>query len=102
MKQTYIIKGMSCNGCRNKVENLLAEVEGVSEVSVSLEKSRAEIKMENQIPLSVFEKALQAGGNYEISEMESSPETESEKTAESPAVISDAGLHTDKYQVFGM
>jgi cation transport ATPase len=36
MKHTYQITGMSCNGCRTKVEKTLNAIEGV-EAAVSLE-----------------------------------------------------------------
>ncbi|HET8855432.1 MAG TPA: heavy metal translocating P-type ATPase [Salinimicrobium sp.] len=67
MKHTYSISGMSCNGCRSHVEKALREVEGVSNVEVSLEKRLAVVEMERHIPISRFQDALEArGGNYVI------------------------------------
>ena len=67
MKHTYKITGMSCNGCRTHVEKTLSGVEGVTGVSVDLEKGAAEIEMEEHIPIERFEKELQAGkGDYHI------------------------------------
>lgn len=67
MKHTYKITGMSCNGCRNHVQESLAGVEGVSHVNVDLEKAEAEIEMERHIELEEFQQALkEAGGNYQI------------------------------------
>lgn len=67
MKHTYHIHGMTCNGCRNHVEGILAKVEGVSMVSVDLEKTEATIEMENHIPLEKFQEALKIdGGRYTI------------------------------------
>lgn len=54
----YSVSGMTCNGCRAGVEAKLGAVDGVTSVSVNLEKAEAEIVMENHIPLSVFQKAL--------------------------------------------
>ena len=61
MKHTYKITGMTCNGCRSHVEKTLSEVEGVTNASVSLEKSEAEISMQEHIKIEKFEAALQKG-----------------------------------------
>ncbi|WP_300442006.1 heavy metal translocating P-type ATPase [Christiangramia sp.] len=67
MKHTYKITGMTCNGCRSHVEEILNNVEGVINASVNLEKEEAEISMKEHIKVDVFEKALQKnGGNYHI------------------------------------
>jgi heavy metal translocating P-type ATPase len=67
MKHTYHIHGMSCNGCRNHVEETLSKVEGVNAVEVNLEKAEAVIEMEKHIPIKRFEKALEDdGGSYSI------------------------------------
>jgi Cu2+-exporting ATPase len=58
---------MTCNGCRSHVEETLAEVKGVSNVSVDLEKAEAAIEMEKHIPLATFQLALkEKGGRYSI------------------------------------
>ncbi len=70
MKHIYTISGMTCNGCRSHVENTLKDIKGVTTVNVNLEKSEAEIEMENHIPLETFQEALKSGGgNYEIHEL---------------------------------
>jgi Cu+-exporting ATPase len=67
MKHTYKIIGMSCNGCRNHVEDTLSKVEGVSSAAVSLEKAEAVIEMESHIPIEIFQEALKNdGGRYSI------------------------------------
>lgn len=67
MRHTYPITGMSCNGCRNHVEEILLKVEGVSSVEVDLEKAEAVIEMEEHIPIENFQKALEKdGGSYSI------------------------------------
>lgn len=67
MEYTYTVYGMTCNGCREHVEETLSKVEGVSKVEVDLEKEQAVIKMERHIPLENFQKKLKAdGGTYSI------------------------------------
>ena len=67
MKHTYHIHGMTCNGCRNHVEETLSKVEGVSKISVDLEKANANIEMESHIPIEKFQEALKNdGGTYSI------------------------------------
>lgn len=67
MKHNYHIHGMTCNGCRKHVEETLSKVEGVTTVSVNLEKAEANIDMESHIPIQRFQEALKAdGGRYSI------------------------------------
>lgn len=67
MKHTYHIQGMTCNGCRNHVEEILSKVSGVLEVNVYLEKAEATIEMEKHISIDTFKDALKKdGGNYSI------------------------------------
>ncbi len=63
MKHTYNISGMTCNGCRNHVQEILSNVNGVISVSVSLEKAEAIIEMEQHIPLTTLQKALKDDGD---------------------------------------
>ena len=51
MKHTYQIHGMTCDGCRSHVEQALSKVDGVSSVSVNLQKTEAEIEMKSHIPV---------------------------------------------------
>lgn len=66
MKHLYSVTGMTCNGCRNGVEQKLNAVPGVLSAKVDLEKAEVEIVMEQHIPLTIFEQALP--GKYTISE----------------------------------
>ncbi|WP_282143621.1 heavy metal translocating P-type ATPase [Cellulophaga baltica] len=67
MKHIYHIHGMTCNGCRNQVEQTLSKVKGVTNVSVNLEKAEASIEMESHIPIETFQDALKKdGGTYSI------------------------------------
>lgn len=62
MKHTYHIHGMTCNGCRSHVEETLSKIEGVSKVTVDLEKAEAIIEMEKHIHLETFQEVLKNDG----------------------------------------
>ncbi len=67
MKHAYHIHGMTCNGCRTHVEDILNSVPGVSSAMVNLEKTEAFIEMESHIALETFQKAMKKnGGRYSI------------------------------------
>jgi Cu2+-exporting ATPase len=67
MKHKYSVSGMNCNGCREHVEKALKKVEGVTTVTVDLQKAEAFIEMESHIPLKKFREALKkSGGDYRI------------------------------------
>jgi P-type Cu+ transporter len=68
MKHTYKITGMSCDGCRAKVEKTLNTIEGV-DAQVTLSPPQATISMKEHIPTETMQKALGAVGHYGI-EME--------------------------------
>ena len=81
MKHQYTITGMSCNGCKSKVEKTLNAIEDVEAV-VSLETNSATISMKNHIPTSKFQEVLSKVGNYIISEFDE----KTLKTVEKPIV----------------
>ena len=58
MKHTYTVKGMTCGGCRASVEKYLSAIEGVTNVSVHLEKGEATITMGMHIATELLDKAL--------------------------------------------
>lgn len=67
MKHKYHIHGMTCNGCRKHVKEIISKVKGVTNISVDLEKAAAIIEMEEYIHLETFQKALEEqGGSYSI------------------------------------
>ena len=67
MTHTYIIHGMTCNGCRSHVEKILSEIEGVTSASVNLEKANATIVMSKHISIEKLQEALKKdGGVYSI------------------------------------
>ncbi len=73
MTHTYTITGMSCNGCRTKVEKALNEMDGV-EATVTLNPPMATISSEKHVPIFKLQKALYTAGNYIISESGASNE----------------------------
>jgi Cu2+-exporting ATPase len=66
MTHTYYISGMSCDGCRSKVEKTLNNIEGI-QASVSLEPPQAIIDMQKHISIDQLQAALSAAGHYTIS-----------------------------------
>lgn len=65
MIHTYHITGMTCEGCRTKVEKALNAIEGI-EAEVTLHPSIATITMEKHIPTTQLQAALTAVGNYTL------------------------------------
>jgi len=63
MKHSYHIHGMTCNGCRGHVEDILSKVNGVIKATVDLEKAEATIEMESHIPIEKFQDALKKDGD---------------------------------------
>ncbi|MHB1179752.1 MAG: heavy metal translocating P-type ATPase, partial [Daejeonella sp.] len=61
----YKITGMSCDGCRTKVEKALNAIEGISAV-VTLEPPQATINMQKHVSTEKLQEALSATGNYTI------------------------------------
>ncbi|RUM30874.1 MAG: copper-binding protein [Aquifex sp.] len=56
------IQGMTCQHCVNTVKKALSEVEGVSEVEVSLEEGKATVKLEKEVPFETLKKAVENWG----------------------------------------
>lgn len=71
MTHTYVVTGMTCNGCVASVEDKLSNIKGVGEVVVDLEKGEAKITMEHHIPLETLQAALPE--KYNITEKQPSP-----------------------------
>jgi len=65
MTHTYNITGMTCDGCRKKVEKALNAIDGLT-ASVSLSPPIATITMDDHIPISQLQEALTAAGKYTI------------------------------------
>lgn len=65
MTYTYQVSGMSCNGCRIKVEKTLNQIEGLS-AEVTLNPPMATITMQQHITTEKLQTALSKAGNYVI------------------------------------
>ena len=68
IKHTYRISGMSCGGCVAIVKNKLSTADGVTSVSVNLEKKEAEITSSAIITADKLQDALK-NTHYTISEL---------------------------------
>jgi P-type Cu+ transporter len=66
MKHTYIVSGMSCDGCRTNVEKALNKIDGV-QAKVELNPPLATVTMHSHIPTEQLQKALTEVGDYTIS-----------------------------------
>jgi Cu2+-exporting ATPase len=65
MKNTFTITGMSCNGCRTKVETTLNNIDGI-EAEVTLNPPIATLNSDVEISLEKIQEALSKAGNYSI------------------------------------
>ena len=65
MIHTYNITGMTCDGCRSKVEKTLNTIEGI-EAKVSLHPPLATLTMEKHLPTEKLQEALTAVGKYTL------------------------------------
>lgn len=70
MTHRYKITGMGCEGCKNHVQQLLSEVDGIEKSTVDLEKGEVQIETQSEVPLKKFQKAFEKdGGTYQITEL---------------------------------
>ena len=63
------IEGMMCGHCSSHVEKALRELDGVSEVVVSLEEKTAKVIMDKEISNEVFKNLISEEG-YEVVSVE--------------------------------
>jgi len=66
MTHTYIVTGMTCNGCKASVEKLLNSVDFVEGVSINLKTSEVDISMSHSISTEILKQALPS--KYSLSE----------------------------------
>ncbi len=62
MKKTVMIEGMMCNHCRAHAEKALLGVDGVTEVTVSLEDKKAEVVLAKEVADDILVKAITDAG----------------------------------------
>jgi len=65
MTHNYKITGMTGNDSREKVENVLNAIDGVS-AEVTLDPPLATITMQKHVPTEQLQQALSAAGNYTL------------------------------------
>ncbi|CUX18210.1 heavy metal translocating P-type ATPase [Clostridium sp. C105KSO13] len=65
MKKVMNIEGMSCNNCVKHVIKALSEVDGVKNVSVSLEEKKAEVELSGDVSDDTLKAAVEEEG-YEV------------------------------------
>lgn len=63
------IEGMMCGHCSSHVEKALRELDGVSEVVVSLEEKTAKVTMDKEISDDIFKNLISKEG-YEVVSVE--------------------------------
>jgi P-type Cu+ transporter len=89
MTHTYKLSGMSCDGCRTKVEKTLNQMEGLS-AKVTLNPPMATITMQQQINTDKLQIALSKAGNYVIEDAHGSKMNSHHEMKETEAIISTA------------
>lgn len=65
MKKEIKIEGMSCGHCVKRVENALNELTGVTQVTVSLDESKAVIELSQDISDAVLRDVVDDAG-YDV------------------------------------
>lgn len=70
MTHTYIVSGMTCEGCSAKVSHLLKQVPSVTDVTINLEKGEANVTMDKHIQTTTLQEALKEYPKYQLSEAE--------------------------------
>lgn len=66
MTHQYKVSGMSCNGCRQKVEKTLNDIPHVKKATVTLNPPEASVEMKQHISIEKMQVALSEAGNYSI------------------------------------
>lgn len=62
INKTFYIEGMKCEGCANRIKNVLSAIPGVKSCSVSLEDKKADLVLAKDIDDSVFQDKIEALG----------------------------------------
>lgn len=64
----YTVSGMTCGNCVNHVTEEVSEVDGVKNVSVSLEGGAMSVESEERIPFDAIIEAVREAGDYTVVE----------------------------------
>ena len=62
INKTIYIEGMKCEGCVNRVKNVLSSIPEVKSCSVSVEDKKADLVLAKDIDDSVFQDKIEALG----------------------------------------
>jgi len=73
-EQTFLVEGMTCNGCRKKISAKLNSLAGIK-ADVDLESSVATISSVDPIELNDLNDALKTVGNYSLKDIRARPAT---------------------------
>src|SRR5215213_466290 len=68
MTHDYNISGMSCGSCVAKIKSALLKIGDVNEATVQLTAPQAKITMQKHIPVERLQAAVDAAGNFVITE----------------------------------
>lgn len=69
MITNYVVSGMTCNHCVHAVKEEVSNVEGVSEVSVTLDGGRMQVTSLRPIDLADIADAVGEAGDYSVAEL---------------------------------
>lgn len=64
----YTVSGMTCGNCVNHVTEEVSEVDGVKNVSVTLEGGAMSVESDERIPFDAIVGAVREAGNYTVVE----------------------------------
>jgi Cu2+-exporting ATPase len=62
MKHQYKVQGMSCIGCKESIEGVLKELNGIIGVTIDLKQSTVSIEMDEHISTDTLQQAITKGG----------------------------------------
>lgn len=68
MKHSYKIEGIHCQNCVQKISTAIKGIEGIKEVSVSVNPPKAVIDMDKHISLETLNEAVKSAGEYTLKE----------------------------------
>lgn len=66
MTGTYSLMGMHCNSCVAKISKVLASVEGVTGIEVTLDPPQAKLRLSTAVPREVIDTAVRSAGEYKL------------------------------------
>lgn len=105
MKQHFNITGMTCDGCRRKVENILNEIPGVTHASVDLATASAAVEAGGSVSIQTIQQALAPKYSIDDSSGVSAPADATQAASKlrqlMPLLIILAGIATVSYFLVG-